>query len=87
MDYGARESVAKWHAENPDRLDPHGVAHAIMYIQHKDEDEQAVETLIKKHKLKGTVHDWMGPYKQEMHKVISNRCREIVGSEYVGEQG
>ena len=82
MDYGAKDSVAKWHAENPDRLDPHGVAHAIMYIQHKDEDEKAVEILIKKHQLKGTVHDWIGPYKQEMHKVISKRCREIVGSEY-----
>ena len=82
VDYGAMDSVAKWHADNPDRPDPHSVAHAIMFIQHKDEDERAVESLVKKHKLNGTVSDWVGPYQKEMQKVISKRCREIVGTEY-----
>ena len=82
VNYGAMDSVAKWHADNPDRPDPHSMAHAVMYIQHEEEDERAVETLIRKHKLVGTTSDWLEPYRKEMHKVVSKRCREIVGSEY-----
>ena len=40
-DYGASESVAEWHAANPDRPDPHSLGHAIMLIQQKSDDEQA----------------------------------------------
>ena len=82
VDYGALDVVAQWHASNPDRPDPHGLAHAIMHIQQQDDDEQAVAALIKKHKLEGVVQDWLPGYKDEMHKVISKRCREVTGSEY-----
>ena len=53
------------------------MAHAVMYIQHKEEDERAVETRIRKHKLVGTASDWLEPYRKEMHKVVSKRCREM----------
>ena len=53
-DYGADEVVATWHASNPDEPDPYKVAASIMHIQMQDDDIQAVDALIKKHKLEGT---------------------------------
>ena len=37
---------------------------------------------MKKHKLTGALHEWLPGYQDEMHKVISKRCREITGDEY-----
>ena len=53
MDYGAKDILSEWHRNNPDRPDPHGLAYAIMHIQQLDEDERAMDTLIKRHKLQG----------------------------------
>ena len=82
VDFGSHEAVAEWHADNPDRPDPDGIANAIMHVQQLDDDYQAVESLIRKHKLEGTVDDWMPGYTDELNTVMKKRMREIHGSEY-----
>ena len=52
-----------------DKPDPYSLAYAIMHIQQLSEDERAVDALIKKHKLKGTLHDWLPGYQDELHNV------------------
>ena len=56
--------------------------YAIMHIQQKDDDYQAMTNLIKKHRLEGHVDEWLPGYKAEMDAVISRRCRELKGDEY-----
>ena len=81
-EYGASESVAEWHATNPDRPDPQGLGHAIMLIQQKSDDEQAVDMLMRQHRLPGSVLAWTKAYQEELGVVLNRRCREVFGEEY-----
>ena len=53
-----------------------------MHLQKVDEDEKAVEQLIRMHKLQGTLEDSLPVYKAELESVIGRRCRERHGDEY-----
>ena len=56
--------------------------HTIMHLETATENEIAVETLIRTHKLEGTVAEWLIAYEAELEKVLRLRCREIFGEEY-----
>ena len=81
-EYGASESVALWHALNPDRPDPSLLGHAIMMIQQKCDADQAVDMLMKQHRLPGSTLVWKQAYVDELEGVLSRRCREVFGEEY-----
>ena len=54
----------------------------VMHLQRVDEDEKAVEHLLRMHKIKGDIADWLPGYKAELESVIGRRCREVFGDEY-----
>ena len=39
-------------------------------------------SVIRKHKLKGTLKDWCPRYTAELEEVVSRRCTEVFGDEY-----
>ena len=83
MDYGAYESMAEWHTNNPGRGElPPEVKEIVMMVDIEDEDQKAVAALLRKHNAAGEVHEWMEAYQSELNGVISKRCREIFGEEY-----
>ena len=82
LQHGAQEAVAKYHAKNPDKVGKKVLCYMIMHIEYVSEDEKAVESLMRQHRLKGTVSDWLPGYKKELETVIGKRLREVTGDEY-----
>ena len=74
-DYGAADIVREWKKK-------HVAAYMVEGAQYDDEVGKAVEYLIRKHKLEGTVSDWSVGYRAELEGVIARRCTEIFGDEY-----
>ena len=81
-EYGAMEALAAFHAKNPGISDPHLLSYVVMHLTKVDEDEKAVEQLMRMHKLQGTIDEWLPVYKAELESVIGRRCRELHGDEY-----
>ena len=81
-EHGALDAVAEYHAKNPGIPDPHLLSYIVMHLQRVDEDEKAVEHLLRMHKIKGDIADWLPGYKAELESVIGRRCREVFGDEY-----
>ena len=69
-EYGALDAVAAFHARNPLIPDPHLLSYIVMHLQRVDEDEKAVEHLLRMHKIKGSIDDWLPGYKAELAGVI-----------------
>ena len=80
--YAALNPVAAFHAKNLLIPDPHLLSYIVMHLQKVDEDEKAVEHLLRMHKIKSSIDDWLPGYKAELEAVIGKRCREVFGDEY-----
>ena len=50
------------------------------------ETEKTIQHLMKRHKLEGKLKEWAAPYCEELEKVISTRCEELFGDDYVRAQ-
>ena len=81
LQHGAKEAVAKFHAKNPDKMGKKVLCYMVMHLEQADEDRKAVESLMRQHKLKGKIDDWIPGYKKELNSVIGKRLREITGEE------
>ena len=69
---GPPDAVVEYHANNPGTPDPHLLLHIVMRLKKVDEDEKAIEHLMRMHKLKGCIDDWLPGYKDA---IIGQRCR------------
>ena len=74
--------MAQFQAKHPDKVGLKVLNYIVMHLQAVDEDEKAVESLMRQHKLGGTIAEWLPRYKAEMKAIIGKRCREITGAEY-----
>ena len=85
--HGAEESVREWHTKNKDRKDPLKLVYMVMMIEAEmSETEKTVQHLMKRHKLEGKLKEWAAPYCEELEKVLSTRCEELFGDDYVRAQ-
>ena len=82
LQHGAQEAVAKFHAKHPDKVGKHVLCYMVMHLEYASEEEKAVEALLRQHKLKGSVGDWLPSYRKELDTVIGKRLREVTGEEY-----
>ena len=82
LQHGAQEAVAKFHAKNQGKVGKKVLAYMVMHLEYVSEDEKAVEALMRQHKLKGTIKDWLLGYQAELENVIGKRLREVTGEEY-----
>lgn len=81
--------MADWHAASPRRdrqqaarREAAQLQYLVLHLATAGEDEKAVETLMRRHKLQGTIEDWLPAYQAELQAVLSKRCRRIEGEEY-----
>ena len=53
------------------------LSYIVMHLQKVDEDEKAVEHLLRMHKLQGTIEEWLPVYKAELDSVIGRRSLKV----------
>jgi hypothetical protein len=80
--HGAEDTVRQWHTRNKDKIDPLKLAYMVMMVEEVSDTERTVQDLMNKHKLEGSLSEWVGPYNEELEKVISTRLDELHGDEY-----
>ena len=80
---GAQDAVANYKAKNPNTTGGMILNYIVMHLEWATEEEKAVEYLIRQHKLKGTIKEWLPGYNAEVAAVIGKRCRELFDEEYI----
>ena len=58
------------------------LCYMVIHLAYVDDGRKVVESLMRQHKLQGTIDDWLPGYKAELESVINKKCREITGEEY-----
>ena len=83
LEHGAQEAVSQYRAKHPQKVGGKVLNYMVLHLQEADDDAKAVESLMRQHKLGGTIAEWLPGYKSELSAVIGKRCREITGDEYI----